>query len=64
MDKVQSEAIHSLGYDKATGAISVAFHSGGTHKFGPFSEHDYEAFKNASSIGKHFHAHIRAKKLG
>jgi hypothetical protein len=62
-DAVKSDMAHALEYDAATGTITVHFHSGGSHAFGPFTQQEYEAFRAADSIGRHFHAHIRAKAI-
>lgn len=60
---VKSSAIQTVGHDPATGIIHVEFRSGGTHPFGPFTREEYERFRDADSIGKHFHSHIRAKAI-
>ena len=63
MVPVKSSAIKAVGHDAGTGIVHVEFHSGGTHRFGPMSAAEFERFRNAESIGKHFHAHIRAKAI-
>jgi hypothetical protein len=60
---VQSSAIQSVGYDPSTRIIHVEFRSGGTHRFGPFEKEEFDRFRNAGSIGKHFHSHIRVKAI-
>jgi hypothetical protein len=63
MDIVKSSAIRGLDYDASTGTIQVHFLSGGSHPFGPFTLAQYDAFKNAPSVGKHFHKAISSKAL-
>ncbi len=63
MHPVKSEAISYVGHDAPTGTIHVTFKSGGTHPYGPFTRSEFEAFKNAPSVGKHFHANISKKAL-
>lgn len=63
MTPVQSAAIRAVGHDPSTGVVHVEFHSGGTHRFGPFTKAEYERFRDAASIGKHFHSYVRAKAI-
>jgi hypothetical protein len=63
MFPVQSAGIAAIGHDASTATVHVRFHSGGTHQFGPMTKQEFEAFRNAPSIGKHFHAHVRAKAM-
>lgn len=63
MIPVESSAIAAVGHDAATNTVHVAFHSGGTHQFGPVTKQEFDSFRNAESLGKHFHAHIRAKAM-
>lgn len=63
MVPVNSSAIRAVGHDAATDTIHVEFHSGGTHPHGPFTKAEFESFRNSDSIGKHYHAKIRAKAI-
>jgi hypothetical protein len=63
MVPVQSTAIKAVGHDASTGLVHVEFHTGGTHAFGPLTKAEFERFRDAPSIGKHFHAHVRAKAV-
>ena len=64
MDQVQgSSAIRALEYMPEEKAVRVHFHSGHWHDYGPFTADEYAAFLNASSVGQHFHRHIKAKEL-
>lgn len=60
---VQSSAIKTVGYDPSTRTIHVEFRSGGTHRFRPFTQQEFERFRDADSLGKHFHSHVRAKAI-
>lgn len=63
MYPVTSQAIRAVGHDPSTGVVHVEFHSGGTHLFGPMSKEEFERFRDAESVGKHFHAHVRARAI-
>ena len=63
MHPVKSEGISAVGHDEKNGMIHVVFRSGGIHRFGPFTKGEFDALKNASSVGKHFHANIRARAV-
>jgi hypothetical protein len=63
MDAVKSEAIRALEYDPLSKRVLVHFHSGGSHQFGPFEPHEYDAFRSAPSVGKHFHAYVKKKAI-
>jgi hypothetical protein len=63
MVPVDSSAIKAVGHDPSTNTIHVEFHSGGKHPFGPFTKTEFERFRNADSIGQHFHANIRKKAI-
>lgn len=60
MHPVKSEAIGYVGRD-LDGTVHVTFKSGGTHQYGPFTQKEFEDFRAAPSVGKHFHAHISKK---
>lgn len=61
MDSVKSSAIRGLDFEPASGTVTVHFVSGGSHHFGPFSQQQYENFRSAPSVGKHYHAVIASK---
>lgn len=59
---VESSQIASIGHDPATNTLAVRFHSSGDlYHYAGFSEKDFEAFKAAESVGKHFGSHVRNK---
>ncbi len=63
MVPVKSSAINAVGCHAPSGTIHVEFGSGGTHLFGPFTQREFERFRDAASTGKHFHVYIRAKAI-
>lgn len=63
MYPVNSTAIRAVGRDASTGIVHVEFHSGGTHPHGPMTQDEFERFRDAQSVGKHYHAHVKAKAI-
>lgn len=63
MVPVTSQAIRAIGHDASTGMVHVEFHSGGTHRFGPFTQEQFARFRDAESVGRHFHSHVREKAI-
>jgi hypothetical protein len=64
MHPVDSDLASYIGHDADTGTVHVTFKKGGqTHPFGPFTRAEFEEFKNAPSIGKHFHARIKTRAI-
>ncbi|SDR16916.1 KTSC domain-containing protein [Paraburkholderia tuberum] len=65
MDAVESSQIHSIGYDPSTGTLAVRFKDGKTgaptslYYYSNFTPSNFEALRQAKSIGTHFHHHIR-----
>ncbi|OEZ02285.1 MULTISPECIES: KTSC domain-containing protein [Stenotrophomonas] len=64
---VDSSQIHSIGHDADTNTLAICFKRGTGAARGPgsvyhyqnFSADEFEAFKNAESIGKHFGGFIK-----
>ncbi|WP_288431791.1 KTSC domain-containing protein [uncultured Stenotrophomonas sp.] len=64
---VDSSQIHSIGHDAATNTLAIRFYRGyGVNKvpaavyhYANFSAEEFQAFKDAESIGKHFGAYIK-----
>jgi hypothetical protein len=64
---VDSSQIHSIGHDPATNTLAICFKRGTGAARGPgsvyhyqnFSTDEFEAFKAADSIGKHFGGFIK-----
>ncbi|KWV17198.1 KTSC domain-containing protein [Xanthomonas translucens] len=67
LDDVESSQIHSIGHDPATSTLAIRFTKGYGAKRGPgslyhysnFSPAEFEAFKAADSLGKHFGQYIK-----
>lgn len=68
MQDVESSQIHSIGHDPETNTLAVRFTKGYGANRGPgslyhysnFTAADFEAFKAAESLGKHFGGYIKA----
>ncbi|MGF6806257.1 hypothetical protein OKW30_001383 [Paraburkholderia sp. Clong3] len=65
MDSVESSQIHSIGYDPSTGTLAVRFKDGKTgaptslYYYSNFTPSNFEALRQAESIGSHFYRRIR-----
>lgn len=68
MQDVESSQIHSIGHDPETNTLAIRFTKGYGANRGPgslyhysnFTTSDFEAFKGAESLGKHFGGYIKA----
>ncbi|PNY71522.1 KTSC domain-containing protein [Stenotrophomonas pavanii] len=64
---VDSSQIHSIGHDAATYTLAIRFYRGygdnkapaAVYHYANFSAEEFQAFKEAESIGKHFGAYIK-----
>lgn len=64
---VQSSQIHSIGHDADSNTLATRFTRGYGDKRGPgslyhyanFSAEEFQAFKDADSLGKHFGEYIK-----
>lgn len=64
MQDVESSQIHSIGHDAETNTMAIRFKNWkgwkrGLYHYSNVTTEDFEAFKNAESLGKHFGAHIK-----
>lgn len=67
MQDVQSSQIAAIGHDPDTNTLAIRFYSGWGEKkrvgslyhYSNFTAEDFEAFKNAESLGKHFGGQIK-----
>lgn len=67
MQDVDSSQLAQIGHDPDTNTLAIRFYSGWGEKkkvgslyhYQNFTAEDFEAFKNAESLGKHFGAHIK-----
>ena len=67
LQDVESSQIHSIGHDAETNTLAIRFyrgygrdqHPGALYHYDNFTAQDFEAFKNAESIGRHFGKNIK-----
>ncbi|CAH9016390.1 putative KTSC domain-containing protein [Vibrio phage 137E35-1] len=59
MQKVDSKAFKSIGYDSEREVIHVEFNSGAVFEYGSVSAEDWEAMSTAKSIGGYFMRSIK-----
>ena len=58
MINVDSSLIKSIGFEN--GVMRIEFHGGKTYSYtGPRVQEHYNALMTASSVGKHFLAHVK-----
>ena len=65
---VQSSQIAAIGHDAETNTLAIRFHKGygrdqvpgSLYHYENFTAEDFEAFKAAESIGRHFGQHIKS----
>lgn len=61
MIPVVSSAISYIGYDSVAKRMKVTFKHGKTYDYCGVPGHIFEAFKNASSIGRYYDIYIKDK---
>ncbi len=59
-----SSSIRSCEYNEATQDMHIEFVSGGRHCYKNVAPEDFHSFKDAKSVGSHFHMNIRRKYDG
>ncbi len=64
MQDVKSSTMSHIGHDLESQTLTIRFHNGATYAYSGVSPEEHQALVNASSIGKHFMAHIRDKYKG
>lgn len=67
MDSVESSQIEAVGYDAESKTLAIQFKgkgekSGSVYHYSNFTSHDWQAFRDAESIGSHFYKHIKPNK--
>ena len=62
--RVDSSNINEVGYEAETKTLQVQFKNGGVFNYPGVDPKEYVALLGAESVGKHFHANIRAKYKG
>lgn len=64
LQDVSSSQIAAIGHDPETNTLAIQFKNwkgevGSTYHYANFTTEDFEAFKNAESLGRHFGKHIK-----
>lgn len=64
MQTVDSSQIHSIGHDAETNTLAIRFKNykgevTSLYHYSNFTAEDFEAFRTAESIGRHFGAYIK-----
>lgn len=64
MDEVESSQINAIGHDAETDTLTIQFKNwkgepSTTYHYQNFTADDFESFKNAESIGRHFNQNIK-----
>ncbi|CBJ38289.1 conserved protein of unknown function [Ralstonia solanacearum CMR15] len=64
MQPVESSQIHAIGHDAATNTLAIRFKNWkgevtSLYHYQNFTAEDFEAFRTAESIGRHFGAFIK-----
>jgi hypothetical protein len=60
---VESDVIHSIGYDEETRTLEVRFHETGTYRYYDVEPDVFEEFLDAESKGQYFNDYIRDAHL-
>lgn len=58
---IESTNIRAIGFDPATCTLEIEFTTGAVYQYQGVSQDDFDALMQASSKGRHFHAHIKNK---
>jgi hypothetical protein len=61
MIPVQSSSISAIGYDEQSETLSIRFNNGRTYEFNGVPPEEFEALKNAPSIGSYFNDNIKGQ---
>lgn len=62
--EVVSSNIRCCGWDPESKVMTVTFHTGKEYRFLDVGKGEYEGLAGATSVGKHFHDHIKSKYVG
>jgi hypothetical protein len=67
MDSVESSQIEAIGYDAETKTLAIQFKGkgetpGSVYHYSNFTPDDWQAFRDAESIGSHFYKNIKPAK--
>ncbi len=58
MKKVDSSNIDSIKHNNVTNTLEVTFKNGKVYHYSNVSQHTYNIFEKAPSLGKHLYSHI------
>jgi len=61
MVPVKSSNVEAIGYDAGGSVMHVRFKGGKTYAHDSVSPRDHQAFMDADSKGKHYHANFKGK---
>ena len=59
---LRSSNLHAAGYDETTQTLYIQFKGGLAYQYAGVSAETVEEFRQAESMGKYFHAHIRTNE--
>jgi len=67
MDSVESSQIAAIGYHSESQTLAVQFKGkgekpGSIYHYSNFTPEDWQAFRDAESVGSHFYRHIKPNK--
>lgn len=60
-ETVKSSNLKSVGYDRFTQTLEIAFNRGGVYQYSQVPENVYDGLMNAPSYGGYFNRHIKSK---
>lgn len=60
-ETVSSSNLRSVGYDRSTQILEIAFNSGGVYQYSQVPENVYDGLMNAPSHGRYFNHFIKNK---
>lgn len=63
MYSVQSSMLQSIGFNTNEQAIYVRFNNGKTYRYLEATQSDFEALRDAESVGKHLNAIVKPLHL-
>jgi len=56
---VSSSNLQSVGFDPDSSTLEIEFKGGAVYQYQGVPQAEFDAFMNASSLGKYFHANIK-----
>ncbi|HET7229470.1 MAG TPA: KTSC domain-containing protein [Longimicrobium sp.] len=58
-EPVQSSSVGSIGYDARKHLLEVEFRNGGVYRYLDVPEAEYQALRDADSVGRHLNQEIK-----